>query len=142
MKSVELFAGAGGLALGSADAGFNHLAVVEWDSDACDTIRENQRRGLRPVADWPLHQIDAREFDYSAIKSSIDLLVAGPPCQPFSLGGKHRSIADNRNMFPEVARALRELRPNTNLVDTRSKRCRFSLSLATGLTRNKDLQLI
>lgn len=111
MNSIELFAGAGGLALGSAAAGFDHQAVVEWDADACETIRENQRRGLRPVADWPLHQLDAREFDYSTIGQNIDMLVAGPPCQPFSLGGKHKSIADDRNMFPEVARALRELRP-------------------------------
>ena len=58
MTSVELFAGAGGLALGVSNAGFKHKAVVEIDRDACNTIRVNQRRGLQPVADWPLFEAD------------------------------------------------------------------------------------
>src|SRR5262245_8387066 len=53
MRSIELFAGAGGLALGTSYAGFRHEAVIEWDQDACNTICENQRRGLMPAADWP-----------------------------------------------------------------------------------------
>jgi DNA (cytosine-5)-methyltransferase 1 len=117
MRSVELFAGAGGLALGTAQAGFHHEAVAEWDQDACDTIRENQRRGLKLVCRWPLFQGDVRQLDYSGIPEGLDLVAGGPPCQPFSLGGKHRSIADERNMFPEIARAMRELKPRAVIVE-------------------------
>ncbi|MEK7691055.1 MAG: DNA cytosine methyltransferase, partial [Bdellovibrionota bacterium] len=117
MKSVELFAGAGGLAIGTALAGFKHEAVVEWDHDACNTIRENQGRGLPLVKAWSLHETDVSNFDYRAISAGIDLLSGGPPCQPFSMGGKHRGDSDKRNLFPEVFRAARELRPRAILVE-------------------------
>ncbi len=111
MNSVELFTGAGGLAMGAAKAGFHHLAVVERDKYACDTIRENQRRDHALVADWPLYEGDVRNCDYRAITESVDLVAGGPPCQPFSLGGKHKAFNDERDMFPEAVRAIRELRP-------------------------------
>ena len=111
MNSVELFTGAGGLAMGAAKAGFHHLAVVERDKYACDTIRENQRREHALVADWPLYEGDVRNCDYRAITESVDLVAGGPPCQPFSLGGKHLAFNDERDMFPEAVRAIRELKP-------------------------------
>ncbi len=114
MRSVELFTGAGGMALGTSSAGFKHLAVVEWDKDACDSIRANQARGLAPLTEWPLTQGDVRQFDFSAIAShsgELDLVAGGPPCQPFSLGGKHKGYLDARDMFPEAVRAVRELQP-------------------------------
>jgi len=111
MRAIELFAGAGGLALGVAEAGFTHGAVVEWDRHCCASIRENQRRGVDPVAGWTLYQGDIRDFDFSQLRGEIDLLAGGPPCQPFSLGGKHGGLADHRNMFPTVANAARMLRP-------------------------------
>jgi DNA (cytosine-5)-methyltransferase 1 len=111
MKSIELFAGAGGLAIGGARAGFDHAAVIEWNHDACETIRRNQAGGVEPVAHWPLFQGDAREFDYGGIGDEIHVISGGPPCQPFSLGGKHRGHKDTRDMFPEAVRAVRELRP-------------------------------
>lgn len=114
---MELFAGIGGLAIGVSKAGFEHRAVVEWNRDACDTIRENQRRQVAHVAHWPLFQGDVRHFDYSDIEQEIDLLGGGPPCQPFSLGGKHRGHKDERDMFPEVVRAVRELRPKAVLIE-------------------------
>jgi len=117
MRSVELFAGVGGLALGAAKAGFRHEAVVEWDQDACETIRANQERKIKPVKDWPLTQADVRKFDYSGVRGDIDLLAGGPPCQPFSLGGKHRGFDDERDMFPEMVRAVRELKPRAILVE-------------------------
>ena len=117
MKSVELFVGAGGLAMGVSRAGFSPVAVVEWDHDACETIRENQRRGVEPVKSWPLHHMDVRDFDYSGISHNIDLLAGGPPCQPFSLGGKHQGYRDERDMFPQVVRAVQELRPRAILVE-------------------------
>ena len=111
MNSVELFTGAGGLAMGAAKAGFHHLAVIERDKYACDTIRENQRRNNALVADWLLYEGDVRNYDYGAITESIDLVAGGPPCQPFSLGGKHKAFNDDRDMFPEAVRAIRELKP-------------------------------
>jgi DNA (cytosine-5)-methyltransferase 1 len=113
MKAVELFAGAGGLALGTMRAGFKHEAVVEWDRNACETIRENNRRG---VVNWPLHQVDAREFDFSSCVGA-DLLSGGPPCQPFSIGGKHEGQRDHRNLFPETMQAIREIRPRAILIE-------------------------
>ncbi len=112
MNSVELFAGAGGLAMGATIAGFQHRAVIEWDKDSCDTIRQNQALGEPLVSHWPLFQTDARLFDYSTIGERIDLVAGGPPCQPFSLGGKHAGPQDSRDMFPEAVRAVRELKPS------------------------------
>lgn len=110
MRSVELFAGAGGLAIGMSNAGFQHAAVIEWDKDACETFRENQRRHLRSVEKWPLFEGDVREFDYRDLKDVV-VVSGGPPCQPFSLGGKHKGYLDERDMFPESVRAIRELQP-------------------------------
>lgn len=116
MRSVELFSGAGGMAIGLSRAGFQHEALVEWNHDACETIRANQRRGLDHVARWPLTEGDIRTFDFSSF-TDVDLLAGGPPCQPFSLGGKHRGQTDERNLFPEVFRAVRELRPRAVLIE-------------------------
>lgn len=117
MKSIELFSGAGGLAMGISKAGFKHKALVEWDRHSCDTIRHNKELGVKPMAHWPLHEMDVRKFDFSAYQEPLDLLAGGPPCQPFSIGGKHRGSADERNMFPEVFRAVRELAPKAILVE-------------------------
>jgi DNA (cytosine-5)-methyltransferase 1 len=111
MRSLELFAGAGGLGLGVSRAGFRPAAVIEWDRYCCDTIRENQGRGLDPVTHWPLIEGDVRDVDFAEIKGPIEFISGGPPCQPFSLGGKHRGQKDRRDMFPEAIRAVRELRP-------------------------------
>jgi len=117
LKSIELFTGAGGLALGASRAGFRHEALVELNSQACQTVRHNQFMGLTHIVDWPLYEMDVRDFDYSLYQESIDLLGAGAPCQPFSLGGKHRGCQDERNMFPEVFRAIRELKPKVIFVE-------------------------
>lgn len=111
MRSVELFAGAGGLAMGMGRAGFDHAAVVEWDHDSCETFRFNQRNHARDVEQWPLFEGDARAFDYATVGGDVVVVSGGPPCQPFSLGGKHRGPMDERDMFPQAVRAVRELRP-------------------------------
>ena len=107
MNSVEIFAGAGGLAIGLNEAGFNHKAIVEFNKDACRTLRANR------IFDYGagLFEGDVTNFDYMSISSSIDLVSGGPPCQPFSLGGKAKGHQDSRNMFPEAVRAIRERRP-------------------------------
>ena len=117
MKSVELFTGAGGLALGIEKAGFRHDTVVERNKYCCYTLQQNQARGFAALQGWRLFSGDVRGFDYSEIKGSVDLLAGGPPCQPFSVGGKHRGPLDSRDMFPEVVRAMRELRPRAVLVE-------------------------
>jgi DNA (cytosine-5)-methyltransferase 1 len=117
MKSIELFAGAGGLAMGVSLAGFESLAVVEWDKWACDTIRENQKRGYPLVQDWPLWEGDVREFDWTSIPEGIDLLAGGPPCQPFSMGGKHKAFGDERDMFPSTVKLVRKLKPKSFIIE-------------------------
>lgn len=111
MRSLELFAGAGGLGMGVCQAGFKPAAVIEWDRYCCDTIRENQERQFHPLTEWPLIEGDVRDQDFRQHESKIDLVTGGPPCQPFSLGGKHRAHQDHRDMFSEAVRAIRETRP-------------------------------
>lgn len=103
--------------MGISKAGFTHDAVLEWNRYACDTIRENQRLGVEPIVNWPLYEADVCSFDYSEISEGPDLIAGGPPCQPFSLGGRHRGWTDKRDMFPEMVRAIRELRPRAVIVE-------------------------
>ncbi len=111
MRSIELFAGAGGLGLGVSLAGFEPVEIVEWDSYCCETIRRNRARGVEPVARWPLTAGDVRDVDFKSHEGRIELVTGGPPCQPFSIGGKHNAHADARDMFPQAVRVLRETRP-------------------------------
>jgi DNA (cytosine-5)-methyltransferase 1 len=112
VKSIELFAGAGGLGLGVSNAGFAPQAVVEWDKWCCDTIRDNRAGGCGWLRDWPEPtQDDIRRVDFRKFEQKIDLVTGGPPCQPFSLGGKHRAQGDARDMWPEAVRVLRETKP-------------------------------
>jgi len=117
LRAVELFAGAGGLAMGLSLAGFRSLSVVEWDKWACDSVRENQRRGFPLVAHWPLSEGDVRDVDWSGIPQGIELLAGGPPCQPFSMGGKHKAHDDSRDMFPATVDVVRTLRPQSFIVE-------------------------
>ncbi len=117
MRSVELFAGGGGLALGLSRAGFRHEAVVELEKNACKTLRANKERGVAHVADWPIHAEDVAAFSFSGIASDVDLLAGGVPCQPFSAAGKAHGQADKRNMFPAMTRAVRELSPKAVLIE-------------------------
>lgn len=111
MRSIELFAGAGGLALGVAQAGFEHDVVLEWDRNACDTLRRNKAAGVRHVSDWEIVEGDVRDYDFQPHAGRIQFVAGGPPCQPFSLGGKHLGQHDSRNMFPEAVRTVREIAP-------------------------------
>lgn len=112
MKSIELFAGIGGLGMGCELAGFTPLAVIEWNKWACETLRENTARCYPLVREWCLHEGDVRKFDWSSLNGeTVDLVSGGPPCQPFSLGGRHRAHADQRDMFPAAVEFVRRLRP-------------------------------
>ena len=103
MKSLEIFSGAGGLAQGLKLAGFKHQALVEWNKDACRSLKYNFLPSI-------VVETNIQDFDYTIYKG-IDILAGGPPCQPFSLGGKHKGYKDTRNMFPHAIRGIRELAP-------------------------------
>jgi DNA (cytosine-5)-methyltransferase 1 len=103
MKSLELFSGAGGLAKGLEHAGFSHAAFIEFNKHACASLRQN----FDPEK---VFFGDIRDFDLGSIQD-IDVVVGGPPCQPFSLGGKHKADQDNRDMFPYAIRAIEKLSP-------------------------------
>lgn len=103
MKSLELFSGAGGLAKGLAQAGFQHAALVEFNTHACASLRENFDADK-------VFCSDINNFDLGSL-SAIDLVAGGPPCQPFSLGGKHKAHDDSRDMFPHAIHAIEHLAP-------------------------------
>lgn len=132
LTSIELFAGAGGLAMGTSLAGFRSLGVVEWDRWACDTIRQNQARGYPLVADWPLFEGDVRDWtralDAQMPEGQLDLLAGGPPCQPFSMGGKHQANLDARDMFPATVEVVRKLKPRAFIVENVKGLTRSSFS--------------
>ena len=118
MRAIELFAGAGGLGIGVSKAGFKPVEVVEWDRWCCDTIRENRAKGVSPVSHWPSPvEGDVRAVDFRPYEGQIELVSGGPPCQPFSLGGKHRGHHDSRDMWPEAVRAIRETKPRAFLFE-------------------------
>lgn len=106
MHNIELFAGGGGLALGLHHAGFSPLAVVERDFDSCHTIRENWQG-----AGFQLFDADVRTVDFSCWQDKVELVSGGPPCQPFSIGGKHQGFRDERDMFPHAVHVVRIVRP-------------------------------
>lgn len=109
MNIIELFSGCGGLAKGMALAGFRELALVEFNPHACRSLRAN----FDPKLVW---EGDIRDFDYAPYKD-VDAIVGGPPCQPFSLGGLAKAHNDTRDMFPEAARAIGEVRPRAFLFE-------------------------
>lgn len=109
IDGIEIFSGAGGLATGLGLAGVNHKAFVEWNADACRTLRENYKSSL-------VHEGDVRDFNFSDF-TDIDIIAGGPPCQPFSMGGKARGNKDARDMFPSAIRAVRESLPKAFLFE-------------------------
>jgi hypothetical protein len=123
--SVELYTGGGGLALAMHNAGFRHLLCNEFAHYPCDTLRENAAVDYKDGADlpasltdpWPLIEGDVRDVDFTRLEGRVDVAAGGPPCQPFSLGGVHKGHEDERNMFPEVFRVIRETRPLTVLCE-------------------------
>ncbi|MDR1187151.1 MAG: DNA cytosine methyltransferase [Bifidobacteriaceae bacterium] len=117
MRSVELFAGGGGLALGAHLAGFSTEVVAEWNHWCCDTLRENQAAGHPLVLGADIREGDVRDLDWAACEGRIDLVSGGPPCQPFSGGGKGMAADDPRDMFPATAEVIRQIRPKAFIVE-------------------------
>ena len=93
MRAVELCVGAGGLALGISRAGFDQVTVADSDEQACETLRRNKDNNVPYVRNWNIIEADISELDFSQY-IGIDLLSGGPPCQPFSHGGKRDGRSD------------------------------------------------
>lgn len=103
--SVELFAGAGGLALGMHLAGFRHVLLNEMDAMACQTLRKNH-------PEWNVLEGDIHQVDFTPLRDKVDFLSGGFPCQAFSYAGKKGGLNDTRGtLFFEMARAVEEIRP-------------------------------
>lgn len=131
MQTIELFAGCGGLAKGLELAGFKTAALVENNHQACESLRANFDPGL-------VHETDIRSFDFSRY-STVDVVSGGPPCQPFSLGGLSRAYDDSRDMFPQAARAISEIKPQAFVFENvkgllRSKFARYFRYIVLRLT--------
>ena len=109
MRSIEICAGDGGQALGLEQAGFNHVALVELDPQACATLRAN-----RPH--WNVIEGDVKSFSASNY-TDIDLLAGGVPCPPFSVAGKQLGDEDDRDLFPEALRLVRECNPKAVMLE-------------------------
>ncbi len=102
---IELFAGAGGLAIGMEKAGLKCVALNEIDKWACQTLRKN-----RP--NWSVMEGDVRTFDFSEFNNQIDVITGGFPCQAFSYAGKRLGLNDARGtLFYEYARVVKEVNP-------------------------------
>lgn len=112
-NSVELFSGAGGLALGMAKSGFKHEMLVEFNRDAVDTLIRNHDEGQEHIKSWDIRHQDVRCISFKKFKGNLSVVAGGPPCQPFSLGGKHKAFNDKRDMFPQAIRAVRESMPDS-----------------------------
>lgn len=117
MHSIELFSGCGGLGLGISRAGFEPVRLVEMNDYACSTLRAWRDNGVARHRRWNLFQGDVHKMDFRRYAGSVDLVAGGPPCQPFSVGGKHRGHEDNRNLFPEMFRAIREIGPKAVIIE-------------------------
>jgi DNA (cytosine-5)-methyltransferase 1 len=103
--SVELFAGAGGLALGLERAGLHTVLLNEIDKYACETLRRN-----RP--EWNVVESNVETVDFTEYRARVDVLTGGFPCQAFSFAGKKLGFDDARGtLFYEFARAVKEIQP-------------------------------
>lgn len=103
--SIDLFAGAGGTALGLENAGFKHKLLVEFDKGAAATMRANRPK-------WNVLQQDIAEIDFTEYRGQVDVVEGGFPCQSFSYAGKQLGFGDIRGtLFFEFARCVKEVRP-------------------------------
>ncbi len=108
-KSIEICAGAGGQALGLEQAGFDHTVLVEIEPLACATLKHN-----RPA--WNIISQDVKLFSAKEY-TGIDLLAGGVPCPPFSYGGLQLGHMDERDLFPEALRLVRQCKPKAVMLE-------------------------
>lgn len=118
MKVIELFAGAGGLALGLEKAGFDSLGLIEFDKSAAETLKKN-RPNWRVIHDdvANISPLDLEEY-FNLKKGELDLLSGGAPCQSFSYAGKRLGLDDTRGtLFYHYAVFLQKLQPKMFLFE-------------------------
>ena len=117
-KSIELFAGAGGLALGLEKAGFEHIALIEYDKYASESLRINRPK-------WNVLQEDISTLSNNNLAEifglkvgELDLISGGFPCQSFSYAGKGGGLEDARGtLFFHYAEFIRKLKPKMFLAE-------------------------
>lgn len=107
--SIEICAGAGGQAVGLEQAGFDHLALVEIERIACETLHLNRPK-------WNIINKDVKDFSAKQY-SGVDLLAGGVPCPPFSVAGKQLGQLDERDLFPEALRLVKECDPKAVMLE-------------------------
>ena len=111
-KSIELFAGAGGFALGLEQAGFEHIGLVEFDKSAANTLMLNRPQWKVLCEDIAITTQKDLEKEFDIRKGELDLLSGGAPCQSFSYAGKRLGLQDVRGtMFYHYATFLEKLQP-------------------------------
>lgn len=110
-KTIELFAGAGGLAVGLEKAGLETVLLNEIDKAACETLKAN-----RPH--WNVQQGDVSQLDFTPYANQVDIITGGFPCQAFSYAGKKMGFEDARGtLFFEFARAVKEVNPKVFMAE-------------------------
>ena len=110
MNCIEICAGAGGQALGLSMAGFEHVALVEYEKDYCAVLKNNRK-------DWNVICADVKDFSGKQYFDKIDLFAGGVPCPPFSVAGKQLGKTDERDLFPEAIRLIDEIRPKAVMLE-------------------------
>jgi DNA (cytosine-5)-methyltransferase 1 len=110
LTCLEICAGAGGQSLGLEQAGFSHAAAVEIDQDACESLRLNRQYAWK-VVEADVHHFDGRPY------RGIDLLAGGVPCPPFSVAGRQLGADDDRDLFPQALRLVRECEPTAVMLE-------------------------
>lgn len=104
------------MAVGVHRAGFEIVDLVEMNEACCETLRANaDHMGWKDARD--IEARDVRDVDFSAYRDKVALLTAGAPCQPFSNGGRRKGRHDDRDMLPEVVRAVAECRPRAFVIE-------------------------
>lgn len=122
VRVLDVFAGAGGLSMGLEQAGFTVVAGVEWDRDACETYAK-----AHPAAD--VIEGDVSAVSFRSWRDDVNVLVGGPPCQPWSSGGKRLGHGDPRDGWPAFLRALDLIRPGAFIAENVA-------GFGTGVRRN------
>jgi DNA (cytosine-5)-methyltransferase 1 len=138
LNTIDLFSGPGGLSIGLKLAGYRIVANVEINRDAMETYTSHDTQAHH-------YNLDVREVSFTKYKGEADIVVGGPPCQPFSIGGLRKAQADERDMIPEFIRCLKECRPEAfileNVPGLTQKRTRPYFDYALSRLSNCGFQL-
>jgi DNA (cytosine-5)-methyltransferase 1 len=132
LSCIDLFAGAGGTALGLSNAGFSHVLLSEYDGIACSTLRKNS-------PSWNVVEGDVAQIDFTEFHGKVDVVEGGFPCQAFSFAGKKRGFDDARGtLFYEFARCVQEVMPKIAI----GENVRGLLSHDNGRTLKSMIQIL